>query len=146
MRPGSRTAEWTSRLLGRTRRQRLVAIAVVLLVSGGLGLAYAELTGPTGVMIALLVGALVVAWAVLTWPPLPRPPWDQIGWRSIHDTPIVCALCGFECLGGFYVEAPYEPGVYIHTISCGPAVNGMERRAEPTHEIGQDGRLRPKEA
>lgn len=140
----SRTVDWSSKLLGRTRRRRITAIAVILTVSVALGLAYAEVAGTGGALLALTAAGVAFICLLLAWKPKPRPPWDRAGWRSPHELgePPACAVCGFPCLGGFYVEVPFEPGVYVHTISCGPAFGWVERIAEPTHERDGDGTYR----
>ena len=56
--------------------------------------------------------------------------------------PPVCALCGYEAPGGCWIPAPRFPQFYIHTVSCGPAVNGAARVQAPTLERGPDGTLR----
>lgn len=45
-----------------------------------------------------------------------------------------CALCGYPALGGFNVAVPGVPGAVMHTISCGPALHGVDQAAAPTVE------------
>lgn len=46
---------------------------------------------------------------------------------------IICALCGFDTLGDFYIAIPGQPDAFMHTITCGPVLVGQQQAAEPTH-------------
>jgi hypothetical protein len=53
-----------------------------------------------------------------------------------------CALCGYPTRGDFYVLVPGFPDQVMHTISCGPVLNGdqpvpptLSRRADGSIEV-----------
>lgn len=54
---------------------------------------------------------------------------------------VICALCGHDTLGDFYVGIPGHPDAYMHSVSCGHPLHGFDvpTAAEPTHQRLPDG-------
>lgn len=63
----------------------------------------------------------------------------------MSETPaaaLPCGLCGYPTFGDFAIRIPGDDHAVMHTMSCGPPLNGVGRISEPTHELAPDGTVR----
>ena len=44
----------------------------------------------------------------------------------------ICDVCGYWAGGGFWVHIPEHPGKIVHTMGCGPVLNGQQQEKTPT--------------
>jgi len=126
------------------RRRQLAFVVGWMAITGVTGFAVAS-TAPPMLLVMLLALVVVVTFATAVRYPMPK----ALAVFDVESLPpgsiYACALCGHACLGGFYVGVPFEPGVYMHSVRCGPAFGWMKPIAEPTHERLADGSVARRE-